>query len=39
MSVPIILLGQCLVDAVIEVFVVGKDDMATDIVELGAGKY
>ena len=35
MSIPVILLWQCLVDAVVEVLVVRKDDMAADIVELG----
>lgn len=34
MGVPIVLLGEGLVDTVIEVFVVGEDDMAADIVEL-----
>ena len=34
MGIPVILIRQCLIDAVVEVFVVGKDDMATDIVEL-----
>jgi hypothetical protein len=34
MSVPIILLRQCLVDTVVEVFVVGEDNVSTDIVEL-----
>jgi hypothetical protein len=32
--VPVIILGEGLVDAVVEVLVVGEDDMATDIVEL-----
>ena len=31
---PVILLGQSLVDAVVEVLVVGEDDMATNVVEL-----
>jgi hypothetical protein len=35
-GVPVVLLGQRLVDAVVEVLVVGEDDMATDVVELGA---
>jgi len=34
MCVPIVHLWQSLVDAVIEVFVVGEDDMAANIVEL-----
>lgn len=33
-GVPVSLFGQCLVDAVVEVFVVGENDMAADIVEL-----
>jgi hypothetical protein len=36
-AVPVIFLGEGLVEAVIEVFVVRKDDMTADIVEL-AGK-
>jgi hypothetical protein len=32
--VPVILLGQGLVNAVVEVLVVGEDDVAADIVEL-----
>ncbi len=36
MCVPVLLPRQCFVDAVIEVFVVGEDDMAADIVELRA---
>lgn len=35
MCVPVILVGQCLVDTVVEIFVVGEDDMAANIVELG----
>lgn len=31
---PVIVLGKSLVDAVVEVLVVGEDDVATDIVEL-----
>jgi hypothetical protein len=31
---PVILLGEGLVEAVVEVLVVGEDDVATDIVEL-----
>lgn len=38
MGVPILLLGQSLVDAIIEVLVVGEDDMATDVVELAGGR-
>ena len=34
MRIPVVLVGQCLVDTVVEVFVVGKDNMAADIVEL-----
>jgi len=33
-SIPVFGLGQCLVDAVVEVLVVGEDNMATNIVEL-----
>ena len=33
-SVPVILLGKGLVDAVVKVLVVGEDDVTTDIVEL-----
>lgn len=36
MCIPVILLGQSLVNAVVEVFVVGEDNMSTDIVELSA---
>ena len=36
MCVPVIFFGQCLVDAVVEIFVVREDDMAADIVELEA---
>jgi hypothetical protein len=32
---PVVVVGKGLVDAVVEVLVVGEDDMATDIVELG----
>lgn len=32
--VPVIILGESLVDAVVEVLVVGEDDVATNIVEL-----
>jgi hypothetical protein len=31
---PILILGESLVDAVVEVLVVGKDNVTTDIVEL-----
>lgn len=34
MGEPVIVLGKGLVDAVVEVLVVGEDDVATDIVEL-----
>ncbi len=33
-SVPIVVLGEGLVDAVVKVLVVGEDDVATDVVEL-----
>jgi hypothetical protein len=33
---PVVVVGECLVDAVVEVLVVGEDDMATDVVELVA---
>lgn len=32
--VPVGLVGQSLIDAVVEVLVVGEDDVAADIVEL-----
>jgi hypothetical protein len=32
--VPVVLLGEGLVDAVIEVLVVGEDNVAADVVEL-----
>jgi hypothetical protein len=32
---PVILVGESLVDAVVEVLVVREDDMATDVVKLG----
>lgn len=34
MGVPIVVFGQGLVNAVIEVFVVGEDDVAADVVKL-----
>jgi hypothetical protein len=34
---PVVIVGEGLVDAVVEVLVVGEDDMATDVVELGRG--
>ena len=34
---PVILLGQSLVEDIVEVLVVGEDDMATDVVELAQG--
>jgi len=36
MCIPILLVWQGLVDTIVEIFVVGEDDMAADIVELGA---
>jgi hypothetical protein len=33
-GVPVIITGESLVDAVVEVFVVGKDNVAADIVKL-----
>jgi hypothetical protein len=33
-GVPVLLSWQGFVDAVVEVFVVGEDDMAADVVEL-----
>ena len=38
MCVPVILLGQCLVNAVVEVFVVGENDVSANIVELITGQ-
>jgi hypothetical protein len=32
--VPIVGFGEGFVDAVVEIFIVGEDDMAADIVEL-----
>lgn len=34
MAVPIVILGEGLVDAVVEVLVVGEDDVTADVVEL-----
>lgn len=34
MVVPVGLVGEGFVDAVVEVFVVGEDDVAADVVEL-----
>jgi hypothetical protein len=34
-GVPVLVLGERLVDAVVKVLVVREDDMATDVVELG----
>jgi hypothetical protein len=34
-GIPVIILGESLVDAVVEVLVVGEDDVAANIVELG----
>jgi hypothetical protein len=36
MGVPVLLLWQSLVNAIVEVFVVGENNMATDIVELSS---
>lgn len=36
MCIPVIFPGQCFIDAIIEVLVMGEDDMAADIVQLGA---
>jgi hypothetical protein len=33
---PVVVVGQSLVDAVVEVLVVGEDDVAADVVELVA---
>jgi hypothetical protein len=33
--VPVIILGQSLVQAVVKVFVVGEDNVTTDVVQLG----
>jgi hypothetical protein len=33
--VPVVVAGEGLVDAVVEVLVVGEDDVAADVVELG----
>jgi hypothetical protein len=35
---PVVILGESLVDAVVEVLVVGKDNVATDIVQLFPGE-
>jgi hypothetical protein len=37
-GVPVLRLGQGLVDAVVKVLVVGEDDMATDVVELAGSR-
>lgn len=37
MVVPVGLLGKGLIDAVVEVLVVGEDNVAADIVKLGDG--
>lgn len=34
MVIPVVVLGESLLDAVVEVLVVGEDNVATDIVEL-----
>ena len=36
MCIPVILVGQCLGNAVVEIFIVREDDMSADIIELGA---
>jgi hypothetical protein len=33
-GIPVVFFGKGFIDAVVEVLVVGEDDMATDIVEL-----
>ena len=33
-SIPVRFVGKSLVDAVVEIFVVGEDDMAANVVEL-----
>ena len=35
--IPVGFVGERLVYAVVEIFVVGEDDMATDIIELDRG--
>lgn len=37
--VPVIGLGESLIEAVVEVLVVGEDDMATNVVELQPGSH
>lgn len=37
MGVPVRLLGESLIDAVVEVLVVGEDNVAADIVKLRGG--
>lgn len=39
MCVPIIWLGQRLINAIVEVFVVGEDDVPADIVKLAANQH
>lgn len=34
-AIPVIIFGEGFVDAVVEVFVVGENDMTTDVVKLG----
>ena len=34
MCVPIVFCRQCLIDAVVKVFVVGEDDVTANVVEL-----
>jgi hypothetical protein len=36
---PVVVVGQSLVDAVVEVLVVGEDDVATNVVELEWRQY
>jgi hypothetical protein len=33
-SVPVIILGEGLVEAIVEILVVGEDNVATDVVKL-----
>lgn len=34
MGVPVLILGESLIDTIVEVLVVGEDDVTADIVEL-----
>ena len=38
MGIPVLFSGQSLINAVVEIFVVGKNDMTTDIVKLANGQ-